>query len=96
MIQLSLIHQMPQPMYILLHHQNLNFVSESIEINVEKSESISTESLFSNNATTFIDNSQTFLLPVNNGSQSMFNNGKFVDTTMLAVFKDTIKYPLLK
>ena len=28
--------------------------------------------------------------------QSMFKNGKFVDTTMLAVFKDTIKYPLLK
>ena len=28
--------------------------------------------------------------------QSMFKNGKFVDTTMLAVFKDTIKYPQLK
>ena len=28
--------------------------------------------------------------------QSMFKNGEFVDTTMLAVFKDTIKYPLLK
>ena len=43
--------------------------------NTEASKSISTESLFSNNTTTFIDNSQTFLLPVSNGSESMFNNG---------------------
>ena len=43
--------------------------------NSEKSESISTENLFSNNVTTLIDNSQTFLLPVSNGSESMFNNG---------------------
>ena len=28
--------------------------------------------------------------------QSMFKNGEFVDATMLAVFKDSIKYPLLK
>ena len=40
--------------------------------NVEKSEPISTESFFSENITTLIDNSQTFLLPVNNGSGSMF------------------------
>ena len=43
--------------------------------NTEASKSISTESLFSNNVTTLIDNSQTFLLPVSNGSESMFNNG---------------------
>ena len=43
--------------------------------NVEKSESISTESFFSENVTTLIDNSQTFLLPVNNGSESMFTGG---------------------
>ena len=42
--------------------------------NVEKSESVSTESLLSENVTTLIDNSQTFLLPVSNGSESMFNN----------------------
>ena len=42
--------------------------------NVEKSEPISTENLFSENITTLIDNSQTFLLPVNDGSESMFNN----------------------
>ena len=41
----------------------------------ESSKSISTENLFSNNVTTLIDNSQTFLLPVSNGSESMFNNG---------------------
>ena len=40
--------------------------------NVEKSETVSTESFFSENVTTLIDNSQTFLLPVNNGSESMF------------------------
>ena len=28
--------------------------------------------------------------------KSMFKNGEFLDTTMLAVFKDTIKYPTLK
>ena len=43
--------------------------------NVEKSESVSTESLLSENVTTLIDNSQTFLLPVSNGSGSMFTNG---------------------
>ena len=43
--------------------------------NTEASKSISTENLFSNNVTTLIDNSQTFLLPVSNGSESMFNNG---------------------
>ena len=42
--------------------------------NVEKSESVSTESLLSENVTTLIDNSQTFLLPVNDGSESMFNS----------------------
>ena len=42
--------------------------------NVEKSEPISTENLFSKNITTLIDNSQTFLLPVNDGSESMFNS----------------------
>ena len=40
--------------------------------NIENKESISTESLFSENVTTLIDNSQTFILPVNNGSESMF------------------------
>ena len=40
--------------------------------NVENEETLSTESFFSENITTLIDNSQTFLLPVNNGSGSMF------------------------
>ena len=43
--------------------------------NIENKESISTKSLSSENVTTLIDNSQTFLLPVSNGSESMFNNG---------------------
>ena len=48
---------------------------DDIQKFLDNTESISTESLFSNNVTTLIDNSQTFLLPVSNGSESMFNNG---------------------
>ncbi len=43
--------------------------------NIEKSESISTESFFSENVTTLIDNSQIFLLPDSNASKSMFTGG---------------------
>jgi hypothetical protein len=43
--------------------------------NIEKSESISTESFFSENVTTLIDNSQIFLLPDSNASKSMFTEG---------------------
>ena len=46
--------------------------------NIENKESISTESLFSENVTTLIDNSQTFILPVNNGSESMFTGNSSV------------------
>jgi hypothetical protein len=40
--------------------------------NIENKESISTESLFSENVTTLIDNSQIFLLPDSDTSKSMF------------------------
>ena len=46
--------------------------------NIENKESISTESFFSENITTLIDNSQTFILPVNNGSESMFTGNSSV------------------
>ena len=43
--------------------------------NIENKESISTESLFSENVTTLIDNSQIFLLPDTGTSESMFAGG---------------------
>ena len=43
--------------------------------NIENKESISTESLFSENVTTLIDNSQIFLLPDTDTSKSMFAGG---------------------
>ena len=43
--------------------------------NIENKESISTESLFSENVTTLIDNSQIFLLPDTETSKSMFAGG---------------------
>ena len=46
--------------------------------NVENEKTLSTESFFSENITTLIDNSQTFLLPVNNGSKSMFTGSSSV------------------
>tara|TARA_A100001391_G_scaffold16389_1_gene9216 strand:+ start:15 stop:1502 length:1488 start_codon:yes stop_codon:yes gene_type:complete len=46
--------------------------------NIEKSESISTESFFSENITTLIDNSQIFLLPDSNTSKSMFTGSSSV------------------
>ena len=43
--------------------------------NIENKESLSTESLFSENITTLIDNSQIFLLPDTDTSESMFAGG---------------------
>ena len=46
--------------------------------NIENKESISTESLFSENVTTLIDNSQIFLLPTSGDSGSMLNGSMSV------------------